>query len=142
MSTAATLLDRLDGVHARGPGRWVAKCPAHSDRSPSLSIREMDDGRVLIHDFAGCAAADVVAAVGMSLADLFPDRVADHLPRTLYRTHWHAAREALLALDRDALIVAIAAENTASGAILDEADRALLEDAVTRCREARKVVHG
>ena len=71
--SAATLLDRLEGVRATGPGRWVARCPAHQDRSPSLSIREIDD-RVLVHDFAGCAAADVLAAVGLRLSDLFSDR--------------------------------------------------------------------
>jgi hypothetical protein len=37
-----------------GPGKWLAHCPAHSDSSPSLSIREGMDGRVLLHCFAGC----------------------------------------------------------------------------------------
>ena len=39
MSAAARLLDRLTGVKQTAPGRWIAKCPAHEDRSPSLSIR-------------------------------------------------------------------------------------------------------
>jgi DNA primase len=53
MSVAA-LLDRLEGVRACGPGRWVARCPAHEDRSPSLSIRKKDDGTTLLHCFSGC----------------------------------------------------------------------------------------
>ena len=53
--TAATFLDRLDGVKRTGAGRWLARCPAHDDKRASLAVRELDDGRVLVHDFAGCA---------------------------------------------------------------------------------------
>jgi hypothetical protein len=49
-----------------------ACCPAHDDISPSLSIREVDDGRILIHCFSGCEVHSVVAAVGLELSDLFP----------------------------------------------------------------------
>lgn len=38
-----------------GAGRWKARCPAHADCSPSLSIRAWSDGHVLLHCFAGCA---------------------------------------------------------------------------------------
>lgn len=78
MTAADRLLSRLEGVRQTGPGRWIAKCPAHDDRSPSLSIRELADGQLLLHDFAGCAAADVVQAAGLSLADLFPDGGSSH----------------------------------------------------------------
>ena len=54
-------------------GGWKACCPAHEDRSPSLSISEGDDGRILIRCHAGCTTEQVVAAMGLSLADLFPD---------------------------------------------------------------------
>lgn len=73
MSPATTLLDRLDGVRQSGPGRWLARCPAHEDRSPSLSIRELDDGRVLLHDFGGCDTEAVLDALGLELQALFPD---------------------------------------------------------------------
>lgn len=52
-------------------GRVMAQCPAHDDRNPSLSIRESSDGTLLVHCFAGCQTADVVDAVGLSMADLF-----------------------------------------------------------------------
>lgn len=73
------LLSRLDGVRETGPDRWLARCPAHDDRHPSLSIRDAGD-RVLIHCFGGCAAADVVAALGLSLGDLFPERLSHSHP--------------------------------------------------------------
>ena len=44
--SADVLLSILEGVKRTGPGRWMARCPAHGDKSPSLSIRELDDGRV------------------------------------------------------------------------------------------------
>ena len=68
------LLDRLEKVRKTGPGRWIACCPAHDDHSPSLALRELDDGRVLVHCFAGCSAHEIVSAVGLDLSDLFPPR--------------------------------------------------------------------
>lgn len=68
------LLSRLHGLRETGLGRWIAHCPAHDDRSPSLSVRVLDDGRTLVHCFAGCDVSDIVSAVGLSVADLFPDK--------------------------------------------------------------------
>jgi len=75
---ADALLSRLDRVKRAGPGRWIARCPAHEDRSPSLSIRECDDGRILLNDFGGCHVESVVAAVGLTLEDLMPPRAIDN----------------------------------------------------------------
>ena len=55
-----------------GRGKWVARCPAHGDRRPSLSIRAGEGGRTLIHCFAGCSLKDILAAAGLHIADLFP----------------------------------------------------------------------
>ena len=67
------LLEKLKKVSPKGKGQWMACCPAHEDRSPSLAIKENHDGRILLKCFAGCGAADVMQAVGMTLSDLFPD---------------------------------------------------------------------
>lgn len=67
------LLARLDGVREVGPGRWLAKCPSHDDRSPSLSICELEDGRIFLYDFAGCEVDSILAAIGLRLSDLFPE---------------------------------------------------------------------
>ena len=66
------LLSRLEGVRKCGDG-WSALCPAHEDRSPSLSISDADDGRVLVHCHAGCSVDAVCGAVGLRVADLMPD---------------------------------------------------------------------
>lgn len=67
------VLDRLDGVTENGQGH-KARCPAHADRTPSLSVRLGDDGRVLLHCHAGCTAEEVIAALGLRMPDLFPPR--------------------------------------------------------------------
>ena len=76
-----SFLAQLSKVRKTGNGQWTAACPCHQDRSPSLSIRETDDGRVLIHDFGGCSVEDVLGAVGMTFDDLFPPKpIGDHRP--------------------------------------------------------------
>ncbi len=77
--TAESLLSRLERVRRTGPGRWIARCSAHDDAGPSLSVRELDDGRVLIHCFAGCSPEDVLDAIGLSFSDIMPRRLADHV---------------------------------------------------------------
>jgi len=63
------LLARLEGVRPAGPNSWVARCPAHDDRDPSLSV-SVKEGRVLLYCFAGCAPDEVLGAVGLTWRDL------------------------------------------------------------------------
>ena len=64
---------QLEGVRTSGRG-FIACCPAHNDRKPSLSIYEGDNGQILLHCFAGCTTKEVCAAMGLEVADLFPDK--------------------------------------------------------------------
>ena len=57
-------------------GQWKVKCPAHNDVKASLAVREGDDGNILIKCHAGCSVESVVAAMGVTMADLFPTRSA------------------------------------------------------------------
>lgn len=51
-------------LEARRSGTsWMAKCPAHDDQTPSLSITAGRDGQALVHCHAGCRQADVIAAL-------------------------------------------------------------------------------
>jgi hypothetical protein len=55
-------------------GRWhgqygTARCPAHDDRSPSLSIRDGEVGVLLLHCFAGCQYRDIRVALNFRLDD-------------------------------------------------------------------------
>lgn len=81
--TADQILHRLDRVRRVGTDRWVACCPAHDSKSrSSLSIRELDDGRVLVHDHGGCSVQDVLSAVGLEIEVLFPEKpIGDRVSR-------------------------------------------------------------
>ena len=128
MTAADRLLPRLDAVRQRGAGQWTARCPAHEDRSPSLSITEKED-RLLVCCHAGCGAADVMSAVGLTAADLF-DRDHDHIRpgRPIKRRPSH---EKLLRLVRhEALVIALAAGDLARGEKLSDADQATIERAL------------
>jgi hypothetical protein len=61
MASAETIAKALRGRKA-GSG-WAARCPAHDDREPSLSIRDGDNGKVLIRCHAGCDQGRVIAAL-------------------------------------------------------------------------------
>jgi hypothetical protein len=63
------LLGRLQSVKPSGGG-WSARCPAHDDHRNSLSVSEGVDGKILIYCHAGCSTEEVVAHLGMTMADL------------------------------------------------------------------------
>ena len=90
---------------------WTARCPSHDDATPSLSIGEGDDGRVLLRCHAGCATEQVVEALGLTMGDLMP--AADMFERGRHKGNGHGAQpsrpngaafatanEAVLALER------------------------------------------
>ena len=83
VSPLQNLLDRLDGAKRLHDGSWMARCPAHADRTPSLHVSETEGGDVLLRCHAGCENAAVVAALDLTLRDLFADprgRANGHAP--------------------------------------------------------------
>lgn len=72
--TVETILSCFDRPRRSGKN-WQVRCPAHKDRSPSLSVSEGADGRILLRCWGGCTAAEIVGAMGLKLADLFPNRI-------------------------------------------------------------------
>lgn len=134
--SATLLLERLNAVRQTGSGRWLARCPAHDDRRASLSVRELDDGRILIHDFAGCAAHEVVGAIGLSLSDLFPPSVPAERHSTAGVHRPFPASDVLRAIDVEATVVVIAAARIANGETPSDEDRDRLKLAASRIAAA------
>jgi putative DNA primase/helicase len=66
------IVSRLDATQ-NGHGH-KAKCPAHEDSKPSLSIKVGDDGRILLNCFAGCTVEAIADALGVKVADLYPEQ--------------------------------------------------------------------
>ncbi len=63
------ILSHFEGVEQRGESDWMAKCPSHEDCKPSLSITKTQD-RWLLKCFANCDFEHVIAAAGLTAADL------------------------------------------------------------------------
>ncbi|MCY1428182.1 hypothetical protein D9M71_440550 [compost metagenome] len=116
------LLPRLDKVRQVKPGKWVARCPAHDDRTPSLHITEAEDGKLLVKCWAGCSVEKIIPAVGLELRDLFPD--SDSKPR---RPGPNRA-----AVQRGRMVYHLGQSLIAQGTELAEEDRRRLELARVR----------
>lgn len=137
VSRVDVLLSRLDKVCKSGSDSWIACCPAHDDSMPSLSIRETDDGIVLLHCFSGaCSAPEIVAAIGMEISDLFPPR--QHHGKSKRRPF--PAMDALRALAYESLIVTAAGSTMLTSQPLSKTDSQRLSLAVSRFQGALSAV--
>jgi hypothetical protein len=130
---ADTLLSRLHGVRRTGVDRWLARCPAHDDKHPSLGVREIDGDRVLVKCWTGCSAQAVLDAVGLTFDALYPPRTSHRSPTE--RRPFPAA-DVLRAVEREALIAAVAASTLANGVELSDDDRKRLLLASSRLTAA------
>lgn len=135
--TIETLISRLDGVKETGQGKYVARCPAHEDRSPSLAITETNDSKILVHCFAGCETEDVLAAVGLKFSDLMPERVGNEHCYKPMRMPFDA-RQVLEGIAHEVMVVAVIADKYAKlVGVGDDDERLTL--AVSRINEAFRV---
>lgn len=117
------LLSKLDKVSPKGKGKWMACCPAHEDRSPSLAIRELSSGSVLVHCFAGCEPISIVHAVGLTMGDLFPERSEEHIePLGFAKIEQKKAHEEANRLQKERLILALAEQDRRAGKKLSQKD--------------------
>src|SRR5687767_6967878 len=132
---ADRLLSKLDKVKRIGVDRWLACCPAHDDKHPSLSIREADGERVLVKCWSGCSTEDVLRAAGLEFDALYPSRPT-HRGKPERRPF--PAADVLRAVEHEALIAAVAALSRANGVELTDEDRARLLVASTRITSAVK----
>jgi hypothetical protein len=131
--SAERLLSTLSKVRQRGPGRWVACCPAHKDRRASLSVRELTDGRVLAHCFAGCGVDDVVHAAGLQLEDLFPPRDRAGACTAPAEPRPFSARDLVDALAAELRVAWLILNDVALGRELGRGDRKRAAVARERC---------
>lgn len=129
-----SLLSRLTKVKKTSRSTWLACCSSHEDRSPSLSLRQADDGRILVHCFAGCSTDDVLGAVGLTMDDLF-EQPLYHKAKPIRGTKVFP-RDVLEALRTELMIVAITAFELRKGKALSDTDQARLELAYERFTNA------
>ena len=130
------LLSRLEQVRTIRPDRWQARCPAHDDRSPSLSLTETADGTILIKCWAGCSASEIVDAVGLDLLDLFP-RNYDHRPS---QRPCYSASEVVKTIIFESNIVELGYRTIERGERLSDQDAERVNLAIKTIQNCREVV--
>jgi hypothetical protein len=139
------ILPRLEGHGLRqtGPDKYVFRCPAHDDRTASVALKELDDGRIVIHDFAGCPTEAILASIGLTFRDLFPPRLDFDPDKPRPKPPRFSAHELIRTAAFEARVVAIGAADLLAGKPLSDSDRERLALAVeTLDAIYREVSHG
>lgn len=128
-----SILSHFNKVRATSKsGSYNCLCPAHDDSSASLSIKICEDGRVLIHCFAGCDIQNILGAVGLTLDDIVPQRI--DLLKPIGKAYNPFA--ILKNMKDEALFVYMCANHIERGERLETSDKEKLLDTITKLKEA------
>jgi hypothetical protein len=129
------LLNNLKKVQRKANNAWMACCPAHDDRSPSLSIKDTGDGKLVLKCFAGCETIDVLGAICLDWEDVMPpkqpvERIQTMKPQkpTIYAT------DALRVVKTEAQIITMAAMDITKGRKINEPEMARIKLAMERIK--------
>ena len=133
------ILSRLEKVKKTGRDSWVAACPAHPDKHPSMTIKNLEDGTILIHDFAGCTIEQIIGAVGLEFDALFPPK-SEHRVKPI-RNPFNA-HDVLAAIELEIDIVALCALDLAKNEPISKPNLDRLAVAQRRIHEARELIRG
>ena len=134
----SNILNRLDGVKQKTPDSWDALCPAHADTSPSLDLKRGDDGRVLLHCWAGCSGIQIVESLGLTMADLFEQPHQHYKPgRKRIRPDYKALLELL---SFEVMVILICCQPATKGEPLDKIEHASLIRAVGNIQRIRNSI--
>lgn len=141
-----SVLSRLENVRSRGKSSYTARCPAHQDRTASLSVSQGEHG-VVLHCFAGCQTDDVLGAIGLTMSDLFPPRDRASMTPAERSQARQAAQQAgwaaaLTTLAQDTLLVQSVAGMLGRGEKMHPSDIDSLTAAATRIHNAKEVLCG
>jgi hypothetical protein len=129
------LLSRLEKVQPIGNNRYKALCPAHDDSSPSLAIKD-DSERLLLHCFSGCKTTDVLGAIGLTFADITPEKAVGNFKKEKRPFY---AMDVMGIIKNEATLVYIYASDMARGLILTSADKERLLLATSRINHGYEV---
>jgi hypothetical protein len=136
----------VTNVTPRPAGKgYRTACPVCGSRSLKVSIAEGAEGRLLLHAFCGHSPAEVLAACGLCVTDLFIPRDLRSLApaerqamrETMRISHWRAA---LPVIAEETSIVLLAANQLGDGLSLTDRDRQRVCAAALRLFDAREVL--
>jgi|5B_taG_2_1085324.scaffolds.fasta_scaffold27643_2 hypothetical protein len=128
-------LSMLENVKKSGNNhQYMCRCPAHNDKDNSLAVKFTDDGRILLHCFAGtCGVDDICNSLGISIDYLLPNEKIDILKPTgkIYNPY-----AILKSLKNEVLLVAIAGAEISKNKEINKGDMERLWVAVNKIRSA------
>ena len=130
--TIDNLLTRLEKVKRTGKESYIACCPNHNDKNPSLSLRDLPDGRILIHCFAGCDSNSILSSIGLDMNALFPNNLGEF--KGVRRAF--PAADVLKVIGFECLVVASSALKILGGEVFTTTDRERLIISVRRIQAA------
>jgi hypothetical protein len=139
---AEAFLSHCDKVRKTGPDSWIACCPAHGDKNPSMTVRELDDGRVLLHCFGGCSVEEILRSVNLDFDALFPDRLPSGKEYSKGLRRPFPASDVIEALAEESMIVAVAAYRLGNGLPVLDCEQERLRVAFDRIALARRLALG
>lgn len=114
-----------------GNDRAIFHDPTTKDRHPSGSVRELDDGRLLIHLFNGTPVEGALAAIGLTFADLYPARQGTTVGTPAIRRPFFPSDVFEIVL-HEVGVAAIIASDLSHGKPIDQRDHARLLEASAR----------
>jgi hypothetical protein len=134
-NTHDLILSRLERVKNSGNNKWIACCPAHDDRNPSLCIKD-DGGMFLLHCFAGCKTDDVLAAIGLTFIDLFPETLSPDVALE------YKSKKLSTIISDEKMILLVARGSLDNGFDLSAADMERIALANQRIAAAKEQING
>ncbi len=138
-SRASEILNRLEKVKRTGQDKWIACCPAHDDKSPSLAIRDCN-GTILLKCFGGCNVNEICSAIGINLSDLFP--LSDDPKYIKQSRKGFSSWQLLHVLKTDLIRLFITANDLHKIEALSADDRAFISEVISNLNEGISYLDG
>ena len=109
------ILSRLEKVKQTGSNTWAACCPSHADNNPSLALKELPSGKILVKCWSGCTAPEIMEAMGLRMRDLNPNLTQETLQE--YKNQYSQAQ-----IDHAQTVLNIAQSQRRAGKRLSQQD--------------------
>lgn len=134
--TIEAFLDKFEKVKSSGHGKWMASCPCHSDRNPSVSIKD-DNGVILMQCF-GCGASgpEIAQALGLDISELFPASDNFDASKAQYKRSLFPAGQVLEGLHMEIFTAWMIAKDMIENGTIDQETKERLWQTVVRINAA------
>ncbi len=134
------ILDKLQKVKSHGNGSFMACCPAHDDRSPSLSIKDNGDGRIMFKCFAGCETLDILQSIGLDWDDVMPPKQEKIVHTVKPKAFQIYATDAIQIIRIESQIILMAAMDITNGVKISDSEMDRVKKAMLRINTALEAV--